>query len=260
MKITSEKELISVLIFSLFFVIVSTTSASADVIRQPTTFPAEVREYATALNELQKESKRQSIEPVYALGMVVSKKLVAAARSGRISVLSSLSPDDFDFVQAKMKGFAVNREEVVCALPKATFFVELSKEKGLDVDSAFFNLLNQTRPVLWSVYIEQLTDFSGCTKHGSGLLVEFYGKWRDFEKQFPSAYTTDVRRTIGDIEKRLIEGSFTCGSPSDIITEMELFIKTYPDSEISEKLTERIKEIKINNEGKMDKRRHPFVY
>ena len=38
---------------------------------------------------------------------------------------------------------------------------------------------------------------------------------------------------MNDLERRLVDGSRACGTDADITTERELFMKPYPDSEVT---------------------------
>jgi len=201
--------------------------------------PTEVHDYSSALQELQKQSKKQPMEPVYALGIAAANKLSL--------ILEKLSPTQFHSVKDQMLGFNVNREEIIYVNPDPLFFKNLARQKGQDVDIAFIDLFYQTQPGLWPIYIEHREDYSGCTKYGSGLLVALYGKWQKFQQSFPLAYTIHVRNILDDIERRLTLGTNACGTTSDTINELKLFIKTYPKSEISHELTRRIQDME---EGK----------
>ena len=224
--------------------ILYTIKNPSPTVAAPAVIPPEVHEYLASFKKLQKQSKRQLIDPLYTLAQLVTGKLLA--RSIRGNVLESLSADDFEFLMAQMKGFKINRvEEQFLMLPDDAFFLELSKEKGLEVDIAFFNLLDLTGYDGINFYYEKNAESEYCIKFGSGLLVDFYGKWRGFEESFPSAYFNDVRNIRANVRTDLIMKK-TCGPPSNIIKELELFIKTYPDSDISGDLERRIKKIQMN--------------
>jgi hypothetical protein len=70
------------------------------------------------------------------------------------------------------------REEVVFVEPDADYFVTLARAHGDAADRAFFSALKVTYPdSVWPVYVEQQTDAGGCTRFGSGALVEAYRSW-----------------------------------------------------------------------------------
>lgn len=233
------------LIISLSIFVFFTFDTRADTANNSdeTKVPIDVGEYATALQELQKQSKRQTIEPVYALGIAAAKRLGL--------VLERLSPADFDLVKDQMKGFQINRTEVIYVLPDAIFFKNLAGQKGQDIDMVFFDLLHKTRPNnVWPVYIEQRTDYSGCTKYGTGLLVEFYGKWSKFRVSYPSAYKTDVENVLEDITRGLLNLDGACGSSLDVIKEYNLFLQAYPKSKPAEEIKRKLSEIGLDNPNK----------
>lgn len=224
------------------FLYIGTTSAGGSNI------PTEVQDYASALREFEKQPKRKAIEPVYALGMAAANKLTGrVAGDNPVSVLESLNPADYGLVEDQMKGFTVTRHEMIAVVPDVVFLRNLAKQKGQDVDIAFFNLLDQTTPhSFWPIYVEQLSDIEGCLKYGTGLLVEFYGKWKEFQRSYPLSYKADVERILADIEGYLSFGSRSCGATTDVVSEMELFIKSYPESDVSREIRQRIKKMKMD--------------
>ena len=225
----------------------------------PADVPAEVLEYAATLEKLQEQSIRRPIEPLFSLGVRINRAMTSL--TVRDSLLANLSDDDFNFIKDQMKGFKINRGEVTVATSDNAFFLALSKEKGMDVDIAFFNLHSLTmsdRGV--AKYFEKSPKYNHCIKHGKGLLVDFYGKWRDFKESYPSAYPFFDLWTIGQVKGNLTYGANTCGSPSDVIKEQKLFIKAYPDSELSERLKQRTENIRTYSEGEMAKRKYPELY
>ena len=94
------------------------------------------------------------------------------------------------------------------------------------------------------IYLKRMTDVSACAQYGKGLLVEVYGKWRKFQERSSSSYGNVARRILSAIEDRLVSPRSSCGSLTDIVQELELFIETYPNSELSSKVKLRIEEIK----------------
>jgi hypothetical protein len=68
-----------------------------------------------------------------------------------------------------MKGFVVNREETVFVQPDTNFWVTLAGSKGQNADQQFFQLQKKTYPdSVWPAYVQQQTDYSGCTDFQDG--------------------------------------------------------------------------------------------
>lgn len=201
-------------------------------------------EYSQAIRKFEKRKTRGNIESVYRKGQALTDSLDPAKR---LDELEALSEADYAAVEKKMKGFVVNRNEIVFINPDVVFFKKLSKRLGTKADIAFFNLLGALKPdSVWAAYIEQQTDYSGCTIYGSGKLTALYGKAKLFKKQFPAAYASDVRREINDIKENFIMNTCACGERIGVIKEFQLFIDAFPKDEITPAVKKRLAEIKKN--------------
>ena len=94
------------------------------------------------------------------------------------TALESLSADAFTRLTVELKGAVINREEVVLVEPDVDYFQALAAARGDDADRAFFAALKATYPSsVWPVYVDQKTDFGGCTRFGSMSLVGTYTRW-----------------------------------------------------------------------------------
>lgn len=160
--------------------------------------------------------------------------------STRLSEIERLDDDEFTVFKARMRGFLVNREEVVFAKPDNKFFRDLAARKGLPADIAFFDLRSRLRPdSIWAAYIEQQTDYSGCTLYGTGKLTEIYGLLGSFKEKYPSAYVQMVDDELDYVINALTMGTCACEGLPSAIKEFELFIKKYPNAEITPRLRDR---------------------
>ena len=76
-----------------------------------------------------------------------------------------------------MKGFIVNRYEVIVIVPDTAFFAALAKKYGTDKDNRYFQFRREWMPEgFWPVYINLQTDVGGCTRFGEGYLANLYKK------------------------------------------------------------------------------------
>jgi hypothetical protein len=96
---------------------------------------------------------------------------------------------------------------------------------------------------MWSAYIEQQTDYSGCTIYGKDILTRLYGKARQFRRQYPSAYNSDIKEEITDMKSEFTDGTCACGDSNGVIKEFQLFIKTFPGDEITPIAKKRLTDI-----------------
>jgi hypothetical protein len=197
-------------------------------------------EYSLALSQYQKQTSRSSVESVVRKGEIVGEKLVE---------MEALSETDYSLLEKKMKGFTVNRDEILFINPDLKFFAELSKTNGTAADIAFFSLMLQIRPEnVWAAYIEQQTDYSGCTIYGNGLLTRLYGRALQFKKSYPKVYVTEIADEINKILEEFPESGCACGNRASVLREYRLFIKTFPTDKNTAKIRKRLTKIEKSKE------------
>lgn len=89
-------------------------------------------QYSVALRKFESGRKRASVEGIIRKGRSVAEKY---------DELESLTDAEYAALEKKMKGYVINREEVLIIDPDLKFFSDLSRRKGTTADVAFFNLL-----------------------------------------------------------------------------------------------------------------------
>ncbi|MEP6903212.1 MAG: hypothetical protein ABJA66_15795 [Actinomycetota bacterium] len=189
-------------------------------------------EYSLVLREYEKQTSRRSVESVVRKGQVVGQQL---------EELEALSETDYALLEKKMKGFTVNRDEIVYINPDLKFFAELSKTHGTNADIAFFALMRQIKPEnVWAAYIEPQTDYSGCTIYGKGLLTNLYGRAVQFKKNYPKAYTSDIAEEINKILEEFPVSRCACGNRESVLKEYRLFIKKFPKDKNTPQIKKRL--------------------
>lgn len=94
------------------------------------------------------------------------------------------------------------------------------------------------------MYIEPQTDYSGCTIYGDGKMTALYGKAKQFRKQFPVAYASDVNEAINDIKETFTNDTCACGENRSVVKEFELFINAFPKDAITLAVKKRLAEVK----------------
>lgn len=187
-------------------------------------------EYSLALKKYQKQKSRKSVESVMRKGKALDEKLLE---------MEDLSEADYALLKKKMKGFVINREEIVFIKPDLKFFQKLSRTRGTKADIAFFTLMREIRPDdVWAAYIEPQTDVTGCTIYGNGVLTKLYGKAVQFKRNYPKSYVSDINEEISEILQEFGDAVCACGEREDVLKEYRLFIKTFP----SDKNTPAIKQ------------------
>jgi hypothetical protein len=208
------------LVAGLFLTFCGIAASSSPVYSQNKTVLKLADEYALALRKYQAQKSRMSVEGVLRKGKAVAE---------RLDEMESLGDAEYALFEKKMKGFVVNREEVVFIKPDLKFFAQLSKTRGTQADAAFFALMREIRPDnVWAAYIEQQTDYSGCTLYGNGVLTRLYGKALRFKRAYPKAYASEIDEEINEILQEFTDKPCACGERDAVFKEFRLFIRTFP--------------------------------
>jgi len=164
---------------------------------------------------------------------------------GRRSVLESLADDEYRRVRGELTGVLVNREETLLVEPDPDFFVQLAVGHGDTADRRFFAALKATYPEsVWPVYVDQQSDVSGCTKFGSGKLVDTYRAWSNFRRRFPRRYSTAVRKETERVVDALTESTCACGETTAVERELVQFARTSPAPRVRAKVDQRLEALR----------------
>jgi hypothetical protein len=151
-------------------------------------------------------------------------------RNGR-NVLESLPDGEFQRLRGGLRGAIVNRDEVVFVEPDPDYFAKLAAARGDRADRAFFLALKATYPgSVWPVYVDQQTDYSGCSRFGSMSLVQTYGRWADFQRAFPGRYVEGARKEADAVIEHLARSTCACGDLASVEHELRQFLQTFPGS------------------------------
>ncbi len=226
------------LVFSLIIVIYGYETSFASA--QNKSILTLANRYASALQKMQNQKTKKSIEPLIRQGKMVAEQLDA---------LETLSEADYSSLQKKMKGFVVNREETIFIEPDLKFFTKFVKERGTKADAAFFSFMNEIKPdSIWAAYIEQQTDYSGCTIYGNGMLTKLYGKAKRFKVNYPAAYLSDIDHEVSKILGAFTNSTCACGDRNGVLKEFRLFIKTFPNDKNTAVIRKRLAKIEKNSD------------
>lgn len=196
--------------------------------------------YASALKKFEARKGRSSLEGLLNKGEAVSEKL---------DDIESLSESEYARLEKKLRGFAVNREEILFIEPKAKFFARLATSHGTPADIAFFSLRRQIKPGdVWAAYIEQQTDVTGCIRYGTGSLTRLYGQILRFRKTYPKAYVRQINEESEAVLEEFTVGTCACGSREDVIREFQSFLKAFPADKKAPAVRKRLLKIRRSKE------------
>lgn len=203
-----------------------------------------VDNYRAALAAAESRVGGRRIEAAFAAIVPLRNALMRLGENGLV-VLESLADADYRELERALRGVIISREENIVVQPDAAFFLELAQKRGDRVDRRFFEALAATYPnSLWPAYIEQQTDYSGCTAYGGGTLVEAYRRWSAFKAAFPGRYVDTVDEELSDIEHELTESTCACGDAASVVRELEAFVRTFPRASIVEAAEQRLADVR----------------
>jgi len=209
--------------------------------------PSEVQKaidaYRGALTAAQQRSTDGAIERAFAA--LTSARDALLQTTGGQTALEALSPADFDRVTAAMTGAVIGRDEVLVVEVDTGYFLKLAVSRGSSVDRAFFAARKATYPEsTWPIYVEQQTDYSGCTRFGTSTLVSEYRRWTRFTGEFPGRYTAAVRREVERVSNELTQSTCACGTNASVEQELGQFLRVFPRAPISAVVSARLRAVR----------------
>jgi len=206
-------------------------------------YQAAVAAYKAALARLEEHARgRRDLEAAFQAALNIHQALFAPSQDGKETVLEQLPPAEYQRLQNDLPGILVNREEVLFSEPDPDFFVQLAVGHGEEADRRFFAALKATYPEsVWPVYVQQQTDYSGCTRFGSGTLVDTYRRWAEYTRSFPGRYAATVQRETDHATGELTQSTCACGDSATVERELQQFVRAFPASPIRQAVNQRLR-------------------
>jgi len=199
--------------------------------------------YRAALVALEARKAGATLEGLFGSARDVKHALLESADNA--SALEALTPEAFAQLQRDLRGLAVNREETLTVEPDAGFFLRLAEQFGTAADRRFFSAYKATYPdSVWAVYIEQQTDYSGCTAFGSGKLVETWRLWSQVERQLPGQYHDYAHGEWLKVSHELATSTCACGDRSSVERELQQYLDGFPDAPGRSAIALRLRDLK----------------
>lgn len=223
-------------LFVLLSVVICLAVSSLAIPAQDKSLLTRSSEYARAFRRYQGNGNSRSVERLINTGKYVGEK---------IEEIEALSEVDYSLLKRRMKGFTVNREEILFIEPDLKFFLDLSRKHGTSADIAYFTLMRKVKPDnVWAAYREQQTDYSGCTVYGEGLLTKLNGEILKFKGKYPNSYSGSIDDAKDEILEEFSENGCSCGDANSVLKEFRLFIKTYPKDKNIPKIRTNLNQLK----------------
>lgn len=209
---------------------------SPATLAQDNSIMTRANDYYTALKRYQQQKGRVSVERLINKGKSVDEKL---------DEIEALSDADYSLLKMKMKGFTINREEILFIEPDYKYFLKLSRKHGTTADTAYFSLMRKIKPDnVWAAYTEQQTDVTGCTIYGNGLLTRLYGQILNFKQAYPKSFVKNIDEERNEILQAFSVSSCSCGDVNGVLKEFNLFIRTYPKDKNTPEIKKNLANLK----------------
>jgi hypothetical protein len=199
--------------------------------------------YRSAITSAESGRSPRGIETAFS-ALVSMREALMQVRSGQ-NVLESLPDEDFQRLRRDLPGAILNRDEVVFVEPDPDYFTNLAAARGDGADRAFFSAFKATHPEsVWPVYVEQQTDYGGCTRFGSMALVETYRTWVDFQRTFRGRYAAGAQKETDAVVERLTRSTCACGDLASVERELQRFRRSFPTSPARAKIDQRLQALR----------------
>jgi hypothetical protein len=204
---------------------------------------AAVDSYRSAITSADSGRPSRAIETAFS-ALVSMREALMQVRSGQ-NVLESLPDEEFQRLRRDLPGAILNRDEVVFVVPDPDYFTQLAAARGDRADRAFFSAFKATYPEsVWPVYVEQQTDYGGCTRFGSMTLVETYRTWFDFQRRFRGRYAAGAQKETDVVIERLTTSTCACGDLASVERELQRFRRRFPTSPARAKIDQRLQALR----------------
>ncbi|OGW38593.1 MAG: hypothetical protein A2X58_10025 [Nitrospirae bacterium GWC2_56_14] len=196
----------------------------------------QVLKYKAHLDRIERSTKKTSLLGLIQEGTTIADRLRP--------VIENLSEADYEAIEKNMKGFTVNRYEVIVIEPDTAFFATLAKKHGTDNDNMYFQFRREWMPEgFWPVYINLQTDVGGCTRFGEGYLANLYKKGNALLPKMTGYYALETAKILKAVSDQLTSGTCACADQQSVIKELKLFLELNPKAEIAKKVEKRLEDL-----------------
>lgn len=204
---------------------------------------AAVDSYRSAITSAESGRSSRAIETAFS-ALVSMREALMQVRRGQ-NVLESLPDEEFQRLRRDLPGAILNRDEVVFVEPDPDYFTKLAAARGDRADRAFFSAFKATYPEsVWPLYVEQQTDYGGCTRFGSMTLVETYRTWFDFQRTFRGRYAAGAQKETDAVIERLTTSTCACGDLASVERELQRFRRRFPTSPARARIDQRLQAVR----------------
>ena len=201
--------------------------------------PAAVDQYTSALDAVMKSHSRQSLQPVFEIGIKSSPEVQA--------ILDTLSAEELAALKKKMPGMQIVRGEIR----------RRSSERRLLQKSGTAQR-HQSRPRIFRHLRPHRTRFESgfsklrfgqacsarCTKFDGPLIVAPLPGMVGLPHAVSRRLPTEAQGELDSMDAELSAGTCACGTQQQVADGLEAFAKAFPDLPLTTKVRARIDRIK----------------
>ena len=202
--------------------------------------------YARRMATLPPAPKPVEVESLFTLAVEAANELSIPSKPQAASPVEAMDDSAADRARQMLPGISIIRsDEGNGAAPIDSFFLQLAHRRGTSADIAFFRLRAATADVQGApIWVSMVTDYSGCTRFGSGDLVRAWKGWTEYKKGHPARYASTVGETLESIENELLRGDCVCGGKEDLVRELQLFIDGFPNDTLVTQVRTRMEAVR----------------
>lgn len=213
-------------------------------------WPASAQLYADRMRTLSPAPAPVAVESLFVLASRAAAELTNPPESDGLSAVEAMNDSTAALASELLPGLTlILGPDQTGAVPCDSFFLDLSLRRGTPVDIAFFRARIATLdPWGMPLWIEQTWDYGGCTRFGSGAIVDAWATWDAFARRHPGRYATAVQEDRDGCERELLKGDCVCGRREDLLLELHEFVRRFPKRPLAPKVLARIRAVERSAE------------
>ncbi len=207
--------------------------------------PPAAQEYVDRLASLSPDRGPAAVESLFVLATRAADALTLPDESGGTNTVEVMDDSVAALAARLLPGISILRSsERNGAVPDDSFFLDLSRRRGTRSDVEFFRVrVEAVDDAGWPAWVEQTWDYGGCTRFGSGRIVEEWAAWRSYANRFPGHYAAALAEAVESLQREFLEGDCVCGGREDLLRELRLFVQRFPDDELLPAVRARIAQV-----------------
>jgi hypothetical protein len=154
--------------------------------------------------------------------------------------VEGLSEAEIDSLQTELRGINLVLGDYVFTYADTGFFLKVAESHGLPADIAFLKVYAGR-----DLGSESVQD---CVHFGTTLIVDQHGAWVEYRARYPRDYVRFVAEEAQSVIGELM-GTCACADSSSVETELDQFIRRFPDDPIAPQVRARLASVRNGSSG-----------